>query len=875
MAYPTVSLKFSPGTSRFATPSYSTIPKADLAELDVVTGRQSELDGVSPGTLTAVLQAPKAEPRLYDPNNASGSYYPNLTPGKKAQLVVEYDEFDGAAAVTYVGAGALASGDNASLAPALPAGTLVDRDLFVCFASIRNSGTGTVDEPAGWFTILAFGNVALFGCYATASTVAPTVTFTGGVAGATTLAQVIALRDCEADPALLVSALATQLNGSAQSIAVPALTVSEGGVVLVCGWKQDDWTGVAPLSGQFFSEAFDTFSTTGSDAGHVLDYRTQTGALNVSATSLTVTGGVSAISRAIVIAFRPYRGRRYELFNGWTTGFPPKYRARTGTTTMKASGPFGFLEKTTMPDSYGAVILADTPTAWYRLGDGIGQVITDSSGNGLHGHWQPQLSEVKATDGLIESDDGAVSLPGGPVVAAGKVPPTVVPHLRPLSVEFWVKIDKFPKPLVDQLDLSAQDWSEIVSRGGLNIRVFATTGDFPGAVEFLVADSPFITIANVAEALGAWYAPIGTPGTFWWYTISDGRRHHVVCTINAAGDYLAIWIDGVDRAYFNSFVGSTINAIPAFSEIDINGSNGWDGPAILDELAFYDYEMDEATVNAHYTAGAAPGNGDYTGARVGRVLDLIGWPAALRDLDVGQTILGIADTGGRKALDYLDLVANSEQGWLFEHHHDSGKVGFQDRSARQIDARSTVAQTLFTDDVAALFFGLGVVYDDIGLASDDRPAANVVTVRWRGGDTVVRDQASIDAYGDIPASISTLLESHEEAKNLAQWLLIEQSARFTRIRSVTVRPTGLSGSAATRAWQACLSRSEGDRVRVIHQPASTGAVIDQQLFIIGIEHHASSGVEDWSTTFHLAPASTTTYWILATSALGTNTRLSY
>jgi hypothetical protein len=87
--------------------------------------------------------------------------------------------------------------------------------------------------------------VALLGHYAGVGDVAPTITFTGGASGDTTLAQVIALRDCEADPASLVIASATQLNASAQNIAVPALTVGEGGIVLIAGWKQDDWTSVA------------------------------------------------------------------------------------------------------------------------------------------------------------------------------------------------------------------------------------------------------------------------------------------------------------------------------------------------------------------------------------------------------------------------------------------------------------------------------------------------------------------------------------------------------------------------------------------------------------------------------------------------------
>jgi hypothetical protein len=50
--------------------------------------------------------------------------------------------------ITFVAAGATSVGNNVALTPALPAG-LVAGDLLLCQASIRNSGTGTPNTPAG------------------------------------------------------------------------------------------------------------------------------------------------------------------------------------------------------------------------------------------------------------------------------------------------------------------------------------------------------------------------------------------------------------------------------------------------------------------------------------------------------------------------------------------------------------------------------------------------------------------------------------------------------------------------------------------------------------------------------------------------------
>lgn len=214
--------------------------------------------------------------------------------------VFEYDTAKvSASAATYVGSGAASTGNNTSLTPAVPSGNV--GDTLVCWASIRNSGTGTIGTaPSGWQTLLTFGNVALLGKVAdTASETAPTVTFSGGAANEDTLARVHRFRNMP----LNVVASSTLLNISAQNVAYPALTVPlANSVVFLYGWKQDDWTSVATALG---AEIDDTFATAGNDAAQGLDYVIQTTATNVVAGSFVVTGGASAISRGVVVSMGP------------------------------------------------------------------------------------------------------------------------------------------------------------------------------------------------------------------------------------------------------------------------------------------------------------------------------------------------------------------------------------------------------------------------------------------------------------------------------------------------------------------------------------------------------------------------------------------
>ena len=201
-------------------------------------------------------------------------------------------------AITYVSTANGTAGDNASVTPPLPTGWQAG-DAHLIFASIRNSGTGTVDDHADYTTLHTFGTVKLMGRIAQAGDTAPTVTYSGGVAGATTIAQIVGLRGATLDVTV-----AELLNASAQNIAYPALDVpGDGQAVLLLAWKQDDSGSISTPAG--FTAANTVISTTGDDALQTIRYQIQTTEADISSGSLTVTGGAAAISRALMVAIAP------------------------------------------------------------------------------------------------------------------------------------------------------------------------------------------------------------------------------------------------------------------------------------------------------------------------------------------------------------------------------------------------------------------------------------------------------------------------------------------------------------------------------------------------------------------------------------------
>jgi hypothetical protein len=198
-------------------------------------------------------------------------------------------------AISYVGVGTAAHAVDANVTPGMPA-SIAKGDLLLCWAATRGT-TGTVGLPSGWTSLVQLANVRLIGKIYDGSEAAPTIVMTSS-GGNDCSAQIAAWRNAQ----LSLISSTSQTNGGAQNIAVPALTGldRDNCLVVVCGWKQDDWTSVAALTG--FTEIAEFTSTAGADHGLVWDYVIQTTVAATSSTTFTVTGGTSQQSKAVVVA---------------------------------------------------------------------------------------------------------------------------------------------------------------------------------------------------------------------------------------------------------------------------------------------------------------------------------------------------------------------------------------------------------------------------------------------------------------------------------------------------------------------------------------------------------------------------------------------
>lgn len=100
-----------------------------------------------------------------------------------------------------------------------------------------------------------------------------------------------------------------------------------------------------------------------------------------------------------------------------------------------------------------------------------------------------------------------------------------------------------------------------------------------------------------------------------------------------------------------------------------------------------------------------------TGDAVGLVLDAVGWPEELRDLDPGATTIRWYWEEGTDAFTALTRITNSEGPTAFVAVSGDGRFMFRDRHHRLVRTESTTSQATFRDTGAEPLFSAPLVYD--------------------------------------------------------------------------------------------------------------------------------------------------------------------
>lgn len=249
---------------------------------------------------------------------------------------------------------------------------------------------------------------------------------------------------------------------------------------------------------------------------------------------------------------------------------------------------------------------------------------------------------------------------------------------------------------------------------------------------------------------------------------------------------------------------------------------------------------DGTAVVASYdqNGGGIVGTGEDTGARINRVLNVIGWPAEERNIATGRTTVQGTDLSANA---WAEIVLNSDTE-LGEVYFDvDGKLTFRNRDALATDTRSNTSQATFGD----LNDGIELGFTDVELAADLTQTKNVIRGSRVGGvQQIATDAASVAEYRARTWQRSDLLhQTDAEVASYVAYVLSLLKANELRISTMTVDPQ----ADPTRLFPQVLGRKLGDRITVKFTPPGGGSRITRDVFIRGISH--SIGIDTWQTTF--------------------------
>ena len=508
------------------------------------------------------------------------------------------------------------------------------------------------------------------------------------------------------------------------------------------------------------------------------------------------------------------------LFNGFIDGLPQTYPDAPADATVQLTATDGFklLARHELDAIYGSVVDGDAPWGWWRLADDLptATVVADSSGNSRTGTWKGTPTSTKS---LLAAGPGGVKLDGSGDNVEGSADGAVVGHTlfaAPVTIEAWVKTGKF----------------------GLNDSLICGQTHVVGTT--FVHD--FSLVMDNATGRPSFLGKVGGTNITCTGTtdLRDTGIHHLVGTVDSSR-VGRLYVDGAQQGS-NSTGGVTtaidgsgsfrIGKTPVGSDPGAGSSyKSFDGE--ICEVAVYDRALSPGEITEHYTAGAAPWANEGTGARVTRILNLVGWPSGDRTIETGASTLGPAPSNieGSSALDHLLAVEQTEQGRFFID--GNGKACFFSRNHEV----SVAVEASFDE---ADYVDLEFDYSEANMCND------MTVTRVGGLPQRAQDATSIAAYWRQSDTMSGLLYATDnEAMAMAEW-------RVGNLAEPTLRPSRLTFwplADLPDLFPRVLTRELGDRISVTRQ--LDGADIEIDAVIEGIEHRFTP--REWEVSWNLSP----------------------
>jgi hypothetical protein len=245
--------------------------------------------------------------------------------------------------------------------------------------------------------------------------------------------------------------------------------------------------------------------------------------------------------------------------------------------------------------------------------------------------------------------------------------------------------------------------------------------------------------------------------------------------------------------------------------------------------AFRLFNMSSITAVTGATAG------ETTGTRITDILDTIGFPASMREIEAGSTTVQADPGTARTSLQAIQNMEFSEQGAFYIK--PSGNAEFLSRAS--IQSKSGVNPTFFSND------GTGILYRNIVTALDDKLIINQTSITRAGGtaQTASNTASQIKYFPHSYTATDLLVQTDAQALDIAQAYTATRAETTLRVDALTLDLNTADYAAGTTA---ALTLDFFDTIRV-KNVGQDGTVIDKTLQCMGVTHEITPGT--WTTSF--------------------------
>lgn len=525
---------------------------------------------------------------------------------------------------------------------------------------------------------------------------------------------------------------------------------------------------------------------------------------------------------------------QYPLFDGYIDFIEQDYNGpHEATAAIAITDGFKRLEAAELPGVYETVLEGETALAWYRLDEPTDdtmalQYLIDRTGNGYTGS---KVNGVQSVDGLLVDDDNGAMQTQDTGITGLALPDALTPLALPWAIEFWFNSARY-----DEGPSGANTYAEV-------IRPFAGPIDalgLPGMLNAFTRNADDgVQVDKIAFSIGNSITPDafvrGTTSVF------DEIDHHIVC-VAEAGLALKCYIDGANVS--TTVIGTSQPLARQSIAFGVTPHT-----MNFDEIRVYQGTIPTpAEIANHYTMGTDPWANDTPAERIDRVLDLIDWPTADRDLSATGSALQRTGLGGT-ALEHLLLIEETELGQVFLTA--DGKVKYVGRND-MITGDYIVSQATFGDAIDELgYTRMG------GYRKSDDTVRNIVRRQREGGaEVVATDAASRAQYGPKTESTSGTQETTDvEAFDRASYRLAHVKDAVSYVSSLELEPRGDPAA----MFPVLLAQELGYRITLTRRPQNVGDAIIQDTTVQGIEHTIAP--KKWQTRLYIDPLAAQLYFL--------------